>query len=175
MSQDRSLKTKILPLPRSTDDIVELLRKVLGLGFVQEIRINTSGITVQRHVPDGEEVLPDDVDPSAVDAGFLLDRLQVEPLQFDPEEHSYIRLLKAFQQVQARRRLRVVAVLAPNADIFGAFLGLEEEAPTDSVFGVPVFYLEQGALANADKFVVVGSPTVSVRDANYGLVVDMGD
>lgn len=172
MIPDKNLRTKILPLPRSTDGLVDLLRQVMGLSNLQEFRVTPSGVTVQRFVDDGEDVIPGDVHVADIDGGFVLKSVEQEALSFDPEEHAYLRMTRAVQMLQNRRQ-RMCAVLAPNPEIFAAFLGLD--APTETFFGTPVIYIADETIGGTDKCVVIGGPTDSIRDATHGIVVDMGE
>lgn len=172
MIPEKNLRTKILPMPRSTDGLVDLLRQVVGLPNVQEFKVTPTGVTVQRFVEDGEDVIPGEINIADIDAAFVLKSVEQEPLSFDPEEHAYLRLMRAAQTLNSRRQ-RICAVVAPQTDLFAAFLGLD--APPETVFGVPVLYLADDTLSGGDKCVVVGGPTDSIRDATHGIVVDMGE
>ncbi|HQP39405.1 MAG TPA: hypothetical protein PLI95_29685 [Polyangiaceae bacterium] len=172
MIQEKNLRTKILPIPRSTDELVELFRKVLGLANVQEFKVTPAGVTVQRRVDDGEDVIPGELHVSDIDADFVLKSVEQENLSFDPEEHAYLRMTRAVQLLLNRRQ-RPCAVLAPNPELFAAFLGLD--TPAETFFGFPILYFTADSLAGADKCVVIGGPTDSIRDAAHGIVVDMGE
>lgn len=172
MIPEKNLRTKILPIPRSTDELIELFRQVLGLSNVQEFKVTPSGVTVQRFVEDGEDVIPGEIHVSDIDADFVLKSVEQENLSFDPEEHAYLRMKRAVQTLLNRRQ-RPCAVLAPNPEMFAAFLGLD--TPAETFFGFPILYLTSESMSGADKCVVVGGPTDSIRDATHGIVVDMGE
>lgn len=175
MAAERTLKTKILPLPRRKPELVELFRKLIDLSYVVEIAVTPDAITVQRHVLEGEEVLPEEISSEDLDADFLSAQLPlVESLEFQPEEHAYLRLHRAVKRIEARR-LRAIGLLAPHdPELLAAFLGLDAGTQLRDLYGIPVYYYSERAGID-DKLMVVGAPTGNIRDAAYGITVDMGD
>ncbi len=166
---ERALRTQSFPLPRTAQDIALLVKRAVGLPHVQELRVTPRDVQIDRLVLPEEDILPPELVPGDLTAESIQAILTSVPFPFEPDEHSYIRLVRAFRFVEARR-MNVVAVLAPNPAEFQAFLGFEGEDMT-SFFGVPVYYFSEGV---GDKVVLVGSGS-DLRGASLGVLVDMGD
>lgn len=174
MDEERTLKTRVLPLPRSKTELLELFRQSVELLHVSKITVTPEAFEVSRFVKDGEEVLPAAISSADLDADFVQKQLtEIDSVDFDPDENPYILLVRAMQKISARR-LTVVGFLAPHdRELYAAFLGLDVENAPTTLFGIPVFHYTENA-GIEDKVVLVGSPTPNIRDAIYGVAVDMG-
>lgn len=163
----RSVQTERLRLPASVDALMGLVRRVLQLPSLQRLEVDTSSVTVVREVEADEPVVPPIVD--GIDAEFLVDRLETEPLAGADGTHPLYRLVAATEQLR-RAELIPVAILAPPR-VFTAYTGLEGDDPP-ALLGLRILYFKTDTYD--DRCVVVGG---KIRDelalTSKGIIVDL--
>jgi hypothetical protein len=171
------LRTRDLPLPKTKQGLITLIKQMLDLRRLEEIRITPDTISVSRFIDDAinEEILPraqaEEVETEAIDADFLLTRIALHHLPFDPAAHPFLNIREATATITARG-LRPGWILAPEGGWVEAYCDLPEEPPASHVFGMKVVYSD--SQDHAEKLVVVGSPTAYLHDAQFGVIIDLG-
>lgn len=170
--EEGAVRSKTLPLPRTKEQLLELLKRVLDLSELREITVTEQSVTVSRRVPGNAPVVPPTDDDETVDGEFALHHLadNLDEYPFAPEEHPLFILRDVMARI-TNRGLRPNWVLAPAGGWLEAYLGLPEEPPATHVFGMRVVLLRDQKYG---KLVVVGSPTNYLSDASYGVIVEMG-
>lgn len=163
-------KTQTEPLPRSVEDLVAFFKSVIVLPCLEEIRVTPKSVSVRRLVEEGEPVLPRRSEERP-DPPFVLGRLELDHLPFDPEAHPLLSLLDAMGRV-TDRNLRPSHLLAPEGPWVAAYVGLPGDEPPSHLYGMEV--LCSSADEFEEKMVVVGTSTGYLEDARFGVVIDMG-
>lgn len=166
-------KTHSEPLPASSEKVVALVKRVLQLPRVQEIRITPTTFEVTRLLDPAEAAVIPEADAAVeIDFDFLLTRLRVlEEVPFSPDTHPYIALVQATQHI-ATQRLIVSALFAPTSEALEAYFGLDENPGITHFMGIPVIFHHDERYPM--KLLVVGGPTSYVSDATAGIIIDIG-
>jgi len=169
---EKKLRTADLPTPRTAEGVIALVKRVIGLSSVMEIRITPSGVSVTRSMDSDDPVVPEPGEINDdVDFEFLLGRVELIEQRFDPESHPYLSLEAATRRLTGEG-LRVAAILAPEPEILAAYLGYDEGVEPRTVFGIRVVYSTESKYP--DKIVVIGGPTLFLSDATHGIILDIG-
>jgi hypothetical protein len=174
----KKLKTHKQALPRSVEGVVALFRHVVLLREVQEIRVTPTEFEVSRllEADSTEDVVPSPAEKNDVEPEFLFKRLDLTHVEFNPDRHPYLTLVKATEEM-TEVNVRPIAVMAPSADLFAAFFGLDDGAQPPHFLGLRMIYGVFGESQDhnyADKIVVVGGPTPYLSDATHGFIIDIG-
>jgi hypothetical protein len=163
-------------LPKGKDNVIALVKRVLGLSGVQEIRIRPNEFFVERLMPDDDTpVLPKEVAVvPEIELDFLLAKIEanneLHSGEFSPETHPYVILERVTHELSGIRNLVVCGMIAP-VDMVSAYFDLDNEDPP-TVMGIKMLYTSEEKYA--DKLVVLGGPTVYIADATHGIIIDMG-
>lgn len=166
----RQLRTHIQPLPRTVDEIVALFKRVVLLPDTQEVRVTPEEFSVRRVVAEGDDVIPKLEGPQQVDLEFVLKRVDLSSLPFDPGRHPYMSLEKATRMLMAYR-VKPTFVVAESGEMLSAFLALDDPRPTN-LFGMPVVYDNHEMFE--DKVLILGGSTPLLTDVTHGIIIDMG-
>lgn len=167
------LKTHSEPLPRGTDQLVALFKRVVLLPHVVEIKVTPTEFLVVRDMGEDEDapVVPKAETQVAVDVDAMLANIYLMELEFDPERHPYIALHNATALLSRDRRV-VCGIMAPEGPLMADYFGLPENEMPDTFMGIRVVYHDSEKYP--DKIVVVGGPTVYFNDATQGIILDTG-
>lgn len=170
------LRSHESPLPKTEDDILAFVKKVIALPNVVEMRMTATTITVRRNVAPDEEVLPDDVKKDdGLDVDFLLRTIELEHYPFEPAEHPFHVFANALKKLNSRG-LHATHIVTQDAELFAAWLNLPW-LPTgqgDRVMGLRIVFNPSEALAEKLLFVGSANNTGFLTDAVLGIIVDMG-
>lgn len=162
-----------VPLPRTTDGIVTLFKRVIVLGYVQEVSVTPTGFSVTRMVNEGEAVIPESSD-GPVDLKFTLESVErhaeLDQLAFDPEKHPYLALEEATRKL-SDRGLFVSHLAAHDPAEVSALFALSVEKPT-TLLGFPILYDHE--LVQSGTVVVFGGRSRLLSDVVAGIIIDMG-
>lgn len=171
-AMEKTLRTADLQMPRTAEGVISLVKRVMELSAVTEIRITPNGISVTRSMEsDDDAVVPEIEGTDTPDFDFMLERIELLQIPFDPGSHPYMCLESATRRLTGEG-LKVVAILAPDPETFAAYLGLDEGSTPKTVFGIKVVYPEDPKYP--DKLVVVGGPTTYLSDSTHGVILDIG-
>jgi hypothetical protein len=169
---EKKPRTHTEPLPRSIEELIRRFKQAISLSGVEEVKITPAEFSVRRLVEDGVDVLPKESGVEELpDPEFVLERLDLEELPFDPGGLPTVQLVSATQRISSRR-MNPVAIFAPEGPWISAFFGLPEDTPLTHLFGMRVIY--SASETCQEKLVAVGSPTHYLTDATYGVIIDIG-
>jgi hypothetical protein len=171
---DRALKSERLPVPRTAEGLVTLLKRLITLPNTQSILIEATEVTVERRVAEGEDVVPkpgEDMTPDVLFLLTLLERKQgLLELPFQPDRHPYLALFEATQLI-ASRDFRPTHLVAPDASWLEAFLGLDEGRAPQTVYGMRVHYAGEANLE--ERILVVGGSSSFFSDSEIGIAIPL--
>lgn len=168
--EGKRLRMHTQPLPRTLEEIVALFKRVVELPDTHEIRVTPSEFFVQRMVRDGEDIIPRLDVPQEVDLPFILSRIDIKPLPFDPSRHPYLSLELATRMLTSLR-VKPTFIAAQSGEMLSAFLALDDMEPT-TIFGMNVIYSDSELLE--DKIVVFGGTSSLLTDLTHGIIIHMG-
>lgn len=170
---DKTLQTHVEPLPRTKDELVELFKRAIELPNVDEVKISTrEGFIVRRMVGDEEQVMPKPAEVEELDPDFVMQRLELDELDYVNDEHPLQTLARGTREITVRGYLPS-HFFTPAGEWVQAILDLPDGvAPPTHCLGMRVAEFQSEAFQ--EKFVLVGGPTHYLSDACFGVIVDMG-
>ncbi len=167
---EQKLKTAELNLPKNQEGVIALFKRVLVLPKTMDIRVTPSSFTVSRYVAGDEDVVPEDIDVIP-DFEFVTGKIAMEEIPFQPGAHPYL-VVEAAMRMLTDTGLKICGILAPDASMLVAYLGLDLEVAPEYVLGHRVIYTEK--TPSLEKLVIVGGSSHYFIDATHGVIVDMG-
>ena len=170
-----TLKTHSQALPRGKDNALTLIKRVLSLSGVQEIRIRPNEIFIEREVDDEEPVLPKEKeDTDNVDIEYLLSRVELTALPPDAGANPYY-LLEQVTRSFTDDDLMVCGIVAPRDILADYFDLVGTDGDPTHIMGIRVLYFSsEKSEEYAYKLVIFGGPTIYTSDATRGVIIDMG-
>jgi hypothetical protein len=176
---EQQIATQKLPLPGNEIRLQEVIAQVLRLKSLLELKITPNGLEVRRQVQSEEPVVPESIaelarglDAPLPDLPFLLGRLELEELRFDPDRHPLHTVMNMFERVGAQH-LHPTCWFVRDGDDLDAYVALPVGAKPQVFLGHPVHYVTDDALPEG-KLLLVGSRTRQAIDAVYGVTADIG-
>lgn len=166
------VRTHNEPLPKGVERIISLFKRVMQLKNVLKVEVTPDEFVVTRQMEDDDEaVLPKTETKAEVDVEYLISKITLVELEFEPNSHPYLSLTRATQKLTGDRH-RICGILAPSGDMFADFFGLAEHSVPETFLGMSVSYHEEPKYP--DKLLVLGGPTIYFHDATHGVILDMG-
>ncbi len=165
-------RSHLEPLPKSgVSGVLQYVQRALMQTGIQEVLINTSGISVTREMPEEEEaVVP--AGSNEVDVDFLLTHVELLTHPFNPEEHGTAALFGAAQQL-SKKGCEPRWLVAPGWPLLSAWLGVAPELPK-TVYGFQLVVV--AANRTNGRVVLLGAPPrrMFMSDATHGITIDLG-